>query len=282
MPTLVQGITGRQGRLHTRLMLDYGTEIVAGVTPGRGGSKVEGVPVFDSVAEALDEVGPIEASVIFVPAPHAYDAVLEAIRSGIGLVVVITEHIPVHDAMRFIRYARLVGATVIGPNTPGLIAPSLGVKLGIAPSSAFSPGSTAIISRSGTLTYEVSLSLSSAGYGTSITIGLGGDPVTGLDFVDVLEEVRCDPDTDSVVLVGEIGGTAEEEAAEYLSRGYPKPVVAYVAGRTAPPGRTMGHAGAIISGGRGTAESKIRALEAAGVPVAETPFDIPRLLSGLR
>jgi len=282
MRVLVQGATGRQGRTHTRLMLDYGTEIVAGVTPGKGGQEVEGVPVFDSVEEAVAEVGTVDASVIFVPAPFAYDAVMEALEAGIGLLVVITEHIPVHDAAKFVEYARLRGATIVGPNTPGAIAPGERVKLGIMPGDVFAPGGVGIVSRSGTLTYEIALSLKRRGMGTPLTVGMGGDPVTGLSFTDVLEMFRDDEETEAVVLVGEIGGRAEEDAAEYVMRtGYPKPVVAYVAGRTAPPGRRMGHAGAIISGGRGTYDSKLRALNEAGVPVAKTPFEIPDLLAGL-
>ena len=284
MKVIVQGITGRQGRTHTKLMLEYGTEIVAGVTPGKGGEEVEGVPVFDSVAEALDEVGKVDASVIFVPAPFAFDAVVEAIDGGIGLVVVITEHIPVHDAAKFVEYARLKGTTIVGPNTPGAIAPGERVKLGIMPGGAFAPGSVGIVSRSGTLTYEIALALKRRGMGTPLTVGIGGDPVTGLNFVDVLEMFRRDEETEAVVLVGEIGGRAEEDAAEYVREtDYPKPVVAYIAGRTAPPGRRMGHAGAIISGGMGTYESKLRALTDSGIPVARTPFEVPdALLSLLR
>ena len=279
MRVLIQGITGRQGRLHTRLMREYGTNVVSGVTPGKGGRSVEGVPVFDSVLEAIRREGPVDASVVFVPAPYAFDAVMEALEAGIPLVVVITEHIPVHDTMKFVRYAEVVGSIVVGPNTPGIIAPACRVKLGIMPADAFSPGRVAIVSRSGTLTYEIAMALRDSGLGCSVTVGLGGDPVTGLSFVDVLEMLRHDEDTDAVVIVGEIGGSAEEEAAEYIRESrYPKPVVAYVAGRTAPPGKKMGHAGAIVSGGRGTAESKIAAFSEAGVPVAETPYEVGGLL----
>ncbi|MCS7102423.1 MAG: succinate--CoA ligase subunit alpha [Candidatus Korarchaeum sp.] len=278
MRVLVQGITGRQGTIHTKLMLDYGTRIVAGVTPGRSGSKVYDVPVFDSVEEAARERGPIDASIIFVPAPFAMDAVIEAVDNRIPLIVVITEGIPVHDTAKFVNYAKSMGVVVIGPNCPGIIAPGK-VKIGIMPADSFSPGNIGIVSRSGTLTYEISVSLKGAGYGSSTTIGIGGDPITGLNFIETLELFRGDPETDAVVIVGEIGGDAEERAAKYISESkYPKPVVAYVAGRTAPPGKKMGHAGAIITAGQGTVESKERAFAEAGVPVAKTPFEIAPLV----
>ncbi len=275
---VVQGITGRQGSLHTKLMLEYGTNIVAGVTPGRKGQKVHGVPVFDSISEAKEEIGEVNASIIFVPAPFAPDAVYEAVDNGIKLVVVVTEHIPVKDTAKFVRYSRSKGVTVIGPNTPGIIAPMRRVKIGIMPASSFSPGTIGIVSRSGTLTYEISESIIREGYGTSTTLGIGGDPITGLNFVDVLKEFEKDDETEAVILVGEIGGNAEEEAAEYIARGYSKPVVAYIAGRMAPPGRRMGHAGAIIMGSAGTVEAKERALEKANVPVAKKPSEVVRLL----
>ncbi len=276
---LVQGITGRQGRLHTELMLKYGTNIVAGVTPGKGGQEVLGVPVFDSVEEAKEEVGRVDASIIFVPAPFAFDAVIESVNNSIPLVVVITEHIPVHDTARFVRYAKLNGTVIIGPNTPGIIAPSKKVKIGIMPADAFTPGNVGIVSRSGTLTYEISISLMEEGFGSSTTLGLGGDPITGLNFIEVLEMFKEDPETEAVVLVGEIGGNAEEKAAQYvMETEYPKPIVAYVAGRTAPPGKRMGHAGAIITGGMGTVESKEKAFKEAGIPVAKTPFEVAKLV----
>jgi len=278
MKVLVQGITGRQGTIHTKLMLDYGTNVVAGVTPGKAGSKVHGVPVFDTIEDAIKEVGPIDASIIFVPAPFALDAVIEAVDNNIPLVVVITEGIPVHDTAKFVSYAKSKETVIIGPNCPGIIAPSR-VKIGIMPADAFAPGPVGIMSRSGTLTYEISISLKNAGYGSSTTIGIGGDPITGLNFIDVLEMFKDDPETKAVVLVGEIGGDAEERAARYIKEtNYPKPVVAYVAGRTAPPGKRMGHAGAIIMMGTGTYDGKVKALEEAGVKVAKTPFEIPQLI----
>ena len=279
MRVIVQGITGTQGREHSRLMLDYGTNIIAGVTPGKGGERVHDVPVFDSIMDVVNKFGEIDASVLFVPAPFAFDAIIEAVNYGVPLLVVITEGIPVHDAMRAISYAKMRGCTIVGPNTPGVISPKEGVKLGIMPADAFSEGKVALISRSGTLTYEISMALKKEGLGTSITIGVGGDPITGLDFVDVLEMLREDEDTEAVVLVGEIGGDAEERAAKYIRETkYPKPVVAFVAGRTAPPGKRMGHAGAIISGNVGKIETKEKAFKESGVPVARLPWDVPSLI----
>ena len=274
---LVQGITGREGSFHTEAMIRYGTKVVAGVTPGKGGSSVHGVPVYDSVEEAMRAHPEINASIVFVPARFAPDAVYEAIDAGIGMIVVITEGIPIHEGIRLIRYARMRGVRVIGPNTPGVITPGE-CKLGIMPGHVFSRGRVGIVSRSGTLTYEVAMQLTSAGLGQSTCIGIGGDPVVGTDFIEVLELFRGDPGTDAVVLIGEIGGDAEERVARYVvETGYPKPIVAYVAGKTAPPGKRMGHAGAIISMGVGDAESKIRALSSAGIRVASTPFEIPAL-----
>ncbi len=277
---IVQGITGRQGRFHTKLMLDYGTKIVAGVTPGKGGQSVHGVPVYDTIAEAMEK-SPADTSIVFVPAPSALDAVSEAIMSGIKNIVVITEHVPVHDAIKMMALARLKGARIIGPNTPGIITPGK-CKVGIMPGNVFTPGTIGIVSRSGTLTYEIALNLTNANLGQSTCIGIGGDPVVGLSFIDVLELFREDEHTKAVVIIGEIGGDAEEKAAEYIKRtNYPKPVVAFIAGRTAPPGKRMGHAGAIITGTSGTAESKIKAFNNAGVPVAEKPSDVPKLLKSV-
>jgi len=270
---LVQGITGYQGRLQTPGMLDYGTNVVAGVTPGKAGQEVNGVPVFDSVRDAM--VARPTASIIFVPGKFCKSAVIEALDAGIMTVVVITEHIPFHDVMDFVHYAKYKGARVIGPNTPGIITPGQ-CKMGIMPGKVFTEGTVGVVSRSGTLTYEIVNELSQAGLGQSTCIGLGGDPVAGTSFVDALRFFQNDPGTDSVVMVGEIGGSAEEEAAEYI-RTMTKPVAAYIAGLSAPTGKRMGHAGAIISGNTGTAQSKIAALEAAGARVARYPSEIATL-----
>jgi succinyl-CoA synthetase alpha subunit len=271
---VVQGITGGQGRFHTRAMTDYGTKIVAGVTPGKGGDTTEGILVFDSLAEVDDEMN---SSIIFVPAPFAKDAALEAIDYGLNPVVIITERIPIQDSIEIMRKAREKGIDVIGPNTPGIISPGKS-KMGVMPSHVFSEGPIGLISRSGTLTYEIANNLSKAQLGQSTTVGLGGDPVVGLSFVDVLKKFEMDEQTKAVVLVGEIGGNAEEMAAEYIKSNFQKPVVAYIAGRTAPPGKRMGHAGAIVSGGVGTADSKIKVLSEAGVDVAEFPSDVVKIL----
>ncbi len=274
---IVQGITGNQGSFHTRLMVEYGTRVVAGVTPGKSGGSVSGVPVYDTVASALN-VEDADASVIFVPAPSAKEAAMEAVDAGLSPVVLITEGIPARDAMVIMAYARNHEATIIGPNTPGIITPGE-AKLGIMPGTAFSSGKVGLASRSGTLTYEISASLTHEGIGQSTCLGIGGDPITGLNFVDLLKLFREDPLTESVVLVGEIGGSAEEDAAKYIKEtGYPKPVVAYVAGRAAPPGKRMGHAGAIITGSEGTAAAKIEKFVEAGVRVADVPSDLVRLL----
>jgi succinyl-CoA synthetase alpha subunit len=273
---IVQGITGRQGIFHTRLMLEYGTKIVAGSTPGRGGETIEGIPVYDSVCEAL-EGHDANASIIFVPSPSAKDAALEAMDAKLNPIVVITEGIPVHDELVMARVAKEKSVTIIGPNTPGVITPSE-CKLGIMPGHVFKRGRVGIISRSGTLTYEIAANLTSSGIGQSTCLGIGGDPVTGLSFTEVLEMFKDDPETESVVIIGEIGGDAEERTAKYISKtGFEKQVVAFIAGKTAPPGRRMGHAGAIISGSSGTAEAKINALREAGVGIATKPSDVARL-----
>ena len=274
---VVQGITGSQGRFHTKAMKDYGTNIVAGTTPGKGGSSIEGISVYDSLEEVDEE---INASIIFVPPPFAKDAALEAIDFGLNPVVIITERIPIKDSIEIMRKAEEKNIDVIGPNTPGIISPGKS-KMGVMPSHVFKAGSVGLISRSGTLTYEIANNLSKAGLGQSTTVGLGGDPVVGLSFVDVLKKFANDDQTKVIVLVGEIGGHAEEDAADYIKDGYPKPVVAYIAGRTAPPGKRMGHAGAIISKGVGTAESKIKALNEAKIEVAEFPSDVARMLKDM-
>lgn len=277
---IVQGITGRQGRFHTKLMMDYGTKIVAGVTPGKGGQEVHGIPVYDTILEALSHHD-ADTSIVFVPAPFAFEAVVEAILSGIKNIVVITEHVPVHDSVKMIALARKYGARIIGPNTPGIITPGE-CKVGIMPGHVFKSGKVGIVSRSGTLTYEIAMSLTRENIGQSTCIGIGGDPIIGLDFIEILELFRNDPQTEAVVIIGEIGGDAEERTAKYmLETKYPKPVVAFIAGRTAPPGKRMGHAGAIITGTAGTAESKIKAFNKANVPVAKKPSEIAELLKSL-
>jgi succinyl-CoA synthetase alpha subunit len=274
---VVQGITGYQGTYHSKAMRDFGTKVVAGVTPGKGGESVNNIPVFESVEGAVRKEG-ANTSCVFVPAPMTRDAVMEALDAGIGTVVVVTEHVPVHDAIHFVAVAKAKGVTLIGPNCPGLATPGVG-KVGILPSGIFSKGGVGVVSRSGTLTYEIVNAMTESGIGQSTCVGIGGDRVPGTNFVDVLEKFQNDPETEKIVLVGEIGGTAEEEAAEFIRAHVNKPVVAYVAGRTAPPGKRMGHAGAIIARGRGTAESKVRALEHAGVKVAKIPTEVPKLLA---
>src|SRR5689334_13424693 len=270
---IVQGITGREGLYHTRNMLAAGTNLVGGVTPGKGGTTVEGLPVFDTVAEAKAATD-AEASCIFVPPPGAADAIMEAASAGIELIVCITEGIPVIDMTRAMLVVREHGARLIGPNCPGMCTPGQG-KIGIIPYQIFTPGPVGFISRSGTLTYEVVSLLTEAGFGQSTCIGIGGDPIIGSTFVDYLKLFENDPQTKVVVRCGEIGGSDEEDAAEYIRTTMKKPVVAFVSGRTAPPGKRMGHAGAIISGNTGTAQGKVAALQAAGVPVADTIFDVP-------
>ncbi len=275
---VVQGITGRQGRLHTESMLKYGTRVVAGTSPGKGGQSVHGVPVYETVGEAGRREG-ANTSIVFVPAKAAPAAVLDAIAAGMETIVVITEMIPQRDSINLVHRADREGAVIVGPNTPGVIDPRAGAKVGIMPAHVFAPGKVGIVSRSGTLTYEVASHLTRGGMGQSLCVGIGGDPIVGLDFIAVLEMFREDPGTDSIVLIGEVGGVAEEMAARYLAgSGYPKPVVAYIAGQSVPPGKRMGHAGAIIMGDEGTARSKIDALSAAGVPVAERPSEIVALL----
>jgi succinyl-CoA synthetase alpha subunit len=277
---IVQGITGAQGSFHTKLMLEYGTKVVAGVTPGKGGNQIHGIPVYDTVEASLEK-HPATASIIFVPAPFAAEAALEALENGIETIIVITEHIPIKDAVNVMAYAKQVKATIIGPNTPGIITPKE-CKLGIMPAHIFEPGEIGIVSRSGTLTYEIAASLTKSNLGQSTCLGLGGDPIIGLNFIDVLKTFEKDSKTKAVVLIGEIGGNLEELTAEYIAKQrYPKPVVAFIAGRSAPPGKRMGHAGAIIMGKAGTAESKIEAFRSAGVNVAEKPNDVARLLAGL-
>jgi len=276
---IVQGITGNEGRFHTALMLGYGTRIVAGVTPGKGGQEVQGIAVYNTVSGAVSNHG-ADASILFVPAAFARDAALEAIDAGVKILVVITEGIPQKDAVEFVAKAnKKSDVIIVGPNCPGLISPLHRIKVGIMPDHIFNPGSIGIASRSGTLTYEIAWHISNAGLGQSTCVGLGGDAIVGLDFIEVLKMFKDDEETKGVVLIGEIGGNSEELAAQYISEtNYPKPVVAYIAGRLAPPGKRMGHAGAIIMGSTGTAKSKIDAFTTAGVPVAEKPSDIVKLL----
>ena len=275
---IVQGITGAQGSFHTRLMLNYGTQIVAGVTPGKGGMQVHGVPVYDTMKEATENHD-TTASIIFVPAPFAAEAAFEAMEANLKTIVIITEHIPIKDAIQVMAKARQLGIVVVGPNTPGIIAPGE-CKLGIMPAHVFKPGIVGIASRSGTLTYEIAAGITAADLGQSTCMGLGGDPIIGLSFIETLKQFEKDDLTKAVALIGEIGGNLEELAAEFIAvEGYEKPVVVYVAGRTAPPGKRMGHAGAIVMGRTGTAKSKIEAFEKAGVRVAEKPSEVAKILS---
>jgi succinyl-CoA synthetase alpha subunit len=271
---IVQGITGREGQFHTHNMLNAGTKVVGGVTPGKGGSEIEGLPVFDTVAEAKAATD-ANASCIFVPGPGAADAMMEAASAGIELVVCISEWTPVIDMTRVMLVVHEHGTRLVGPNCPGICTPGHG-KIGIIPYQIFTPGPLGFISRSGTLTYEVVSLLTEAGLGQSSCIGIGGDPIIGSTFVDYLKLFEQDPATKAVVMCGEIGGSDEEDAAEFIKT-MSKPVVAFISGRTAPPGKRMGHAGAIISGNTGTAQGKVAALQAANVPVADTIFDIPEL-----
>ena len=268
----VQAITGSEGSFHTRQMLEYGTKVVGGATPGKGGQEFEGVPVFNTVAEGVEATG-ANASIIFVPAPFAADAIMEAADVGLELVICITENIPVSDMAKAYHYVQARATRLIGPNCPGVISPGK-CKIGIMPGFIHQPGRVGIISRSGTLTYEAVGQLTERGLGQSTAIGIGGDPIIGTRFVDALALFKDDPETDAVVIIGEIGGTAEEEAAAYIKECYDKPVIGFIAGRTAPPGRRMGHAGAIISGGKGTAEDKMAAMREAGIHICESPAEI--------
>ena len=276
---LVQGVTGRDGSFHALKMRSYGTNIVGGTSPGKGGQNVEGIPVFNTVAEAVEKTG-ADTSIIFVPAPFAKDAMFEAADAGIKLIVCITEGVPVMDAVAAQHYIKLKGARLVGPNCPGLISPDKSM-VGILPTNIFKKGGTGVISRSGTLIYEIVDSLTKSGFGESTAIGVGGDPVVGLYFEDMLQLFQDDPETDSIVLVGEIGGDAEERAADFIKKNITKPVVAFISGRQAPKGKQMGHAGAIITTGSGTAAEKIAAFEAVGVPVAKETSEIPTLLKQL-
>lgn len=273
---VVQGITGRDGSFHSKKMLEYGTNIVAGVTPGKGGEKVESIPVFDTVKEAVDKQH-ADTSIIFVPAKFAVDAINEAADAGIKLIIAVSEGIPALDMVRVVSFLNEKGTKLIGPNSPGIISPGKS-KIGILPGQIFKEGSVGVISRSGTLTYELVSHLTTSGLGESTCLGIGGDPIIGLKFIDCLKLFDKDEQTKAVVLVGEIGGSDEEEAAKYIEKSFSKPVVAFIAGLTAPPGKRMGHAGAIVSGGTGTAEEKIKAFEAVNVPVAREPAEIIKLL----
>ena len=273
---IVQGITGRDGSFHTRKMLDYGTQVVGGTTPGKGGTDVFGVPVFNTVCEAVEKTQ-ANTSIIFVPARFAADAIMEAADAGVKLIICITEGIPTLDVVEAYRFVQMKGVMLIGPNCPGVMSPEESLA-GILPAQIFKKGKVGVISRSGTLTYEVVYHLTANGMGQSTAVGVGGDPVVGLYFRELLEMFQNDPDTDAMVMIGEIGGNAEEKAAEYIRQHVTKPVVGFIAGRSAPPGKQMGHAGAIISGGSDTAAEKIAALEAAGIKVAKEPSEIPRLL----
>lgn len=277
---VVQGATGKMGSSHTKRMLDYGTKLVGGVTPGKGGETIHGLPVFDTVKEAFDATG-ATTSVIFVPPYLALDAGMEALDAGASLIIVITEGIPPLDTAKLVKAVKEKGARMIGPNCPGVITPGQSL-IGILPGVIFKPGPIGMISRSGTLTYEIALALSDAGLGQSTCVGIGGDPVKGIGYEELLNMFDKDSETEVIVLIGEIGGSAEEEAAAYIKANIKKPVVAYIAGRTAPPGKRMGHAGAIISGGKGTAQSKIDTFKEAGVKVALTPNEVAKIVAETR
>jgi succinyl-CoA synthetase alpha subunit len=274
---VVQGLTGSEGRFHGLRNRNYGTNVVAGVTPGKGGQDVEGIPVFNTVAEAVDAAG-ANTSLIFVPARFAVDAIYEAVDAGIRTVVCITEHIPAHDMLRVYTYIRPLGVTLIGPNCPGVLSPGK-ANVGIIPAEIFSEGNIGLVSRSGTLTYQIGHELTQLGLGNSTIVGIGGDPVVGSSFTDILGRFEADDETEFVVLVGEIGGNEEEKAAQFVADRMAKPVLAYIAGFSAPPGKTMGHAGAIISGTSGTATAKKDALEAVGIRVGTTPTEVAQLVA---
>lgn len=273
---VVQGITGRDGLFHAKMMKEYGTDIVGGTSPGKGGTSIDGMPVFNTMYEAVEQTE-ANTSIIFVPARFAADAIMEAADAGIQLIICITEGIPTLDVIKAYKFAEEKGALLIGPNCPGLISPGKSM-VGILPGQVFQKGNVGVISRSGTLTYEIVYHLTVNGMGQSTAIGIGGDPVVGIHFCKLLEMFENDPETEAIVLIGEIGGNAEEQAAEYIRNHINKPVVAFIAGQSAPPGKQMGHAGAIVSGGSGSAKGKIEALEAAGIRVAQEPSDIPKLL----
>jgi succinyl-CoA synthetase alpha subunit len=274
---VVQGLTGSEGRFHGLRNRNYGTQVVAGVTPGKGGQDVEGIPVFNTVAEAVEQAG-ANTTLIFVPARFATDAVYEAVDAGIRTVICITEHIPAHEMLRVHSYLQGRGVTMIGPNCPGVLSPSK-ANVGIIPAEIFAEGSIGLVSRSGTLTYQIGHELTQLGLGNSTIVGIGGDPVVGSSFIDILERFEADPETEVIVLVGEIGGDEEEKAARFVEDSVTKPVLAYIAGFSAPPGKTMGHAGAIISGSSGTAKAKKEALEAAGIAVGTTPTEVAQLVA---
>jgi succinyl-CoA synthetase alpha subunit len=274
---VVQGLTGSEGRFHGLRNRAYGTNVVAGVTPGKGGQDVEGIPVFDTVADAVDRAG-ANTTLIFVPARFAADAIYEAVDAGIGTVICITEHVPVHEMLHAYTYFRPKGVTMVGPNCPGVLSPGK-ANVGIIPAEIFSEGAVGLVSRSGTLTYQIGHELTQLGLGNSTIVGIGGDPVVGSSFTDVLAKFEGDPQTELIVMVGEIGGDEEEKAAAYIGEHVTKPVLSYIAGFSAPPGKTMGHAGAIISGSAGTAQAKKDALEARGIEVGTTPTEVARLVA---
>ena len=276
---VVQGLTGSEGRFHGLRNRAYGTQVVAGVTPGKGGQEVEGIPVYDTVAAAVAEAG-ANTSMVFVPAPFAADAVYEAVDAGVHTVIAITEHVPAHEMLRIKAYVDARGVTMVGPNCPGVLSPGK-ANVGIIPGEIFAGGAIGLVSRSGTLTYQIGHELTQMGLGNSTIVGIGGDPVVGSTFIDVLRRFQADPETEYVVLVGEIGGDDEEKAAAFIELEMTKPVVAYIAGFTAPPGKTMGHAGAIISGSSGTAQAKKDALEAKGIRVGTTPTETAQLVAEL-